>query len=104
MPPATTVRLDSPSEKLVPPEASPAPHEHEGAGQGEVGLQQRAQQRPASHLSPSMDLKSLTMAMPSPAREYRTVRTVTSHRSSPKSACEQCGSDCCSVQDRSAGA
>jgi hypothetical protein len=41
----------------------------------------------AAHLSPSMDLKSLTMAMPSPASEYSTVSTVTSHRSSPNSAC-----------------
>jgi len=38
------------------------------------------------HLSPSMLLKSLTMAMPSPASEYSTVRMVTSHRSSPNSA------------------
>ena len=36
--------------------------------------------------SPSMDLKSFTMAMPRPAKEYSTVSTMTSGVSSPNTA------------------
>ena len=38
-------------------------------------------------LSPSMDLKSFTMAMPRPAVEYSTVSTTTSRVSVPNRAC-----------------
>lgn len=34
-----------------------------------------------------MDLKSFTMAIPRPAIEYSTVRTITSRDSSPNTAC-----------------
>lgn len=40
-----------------------------------------------AHLSPSILLKSLTMAMPKPAREYKIVRMTTSVVRCPKSAC-----------------
>ena len=39
------------------------------------------------YLSPSMDLKSFTMAMPSPAVEYSIVSTMTSSVKFPNSAC-----------------
>lgn len=39
------------------------------------------------YLSPSMLLKSLTMAMPKPAIEYSTVKTITSSVRLPNSAC-----------------
>lgn len=39
------------------------------------------------HLSPSMLLKSLTMAIPRPAMEYRTVSTITSSVKVPNRAC-----------------
>jgi len=49
---------------------------------------QHRQNMRGAYLSPSMLLKSLTMAMPRPAIEYSTVRMVTSHESCPKRACK----------------
>ena len=45
-------------------------------------------------LSPSMLLKSLTMAMPRPARLYSMVSTITSGSSFPNKACSRSHGDC----------
>jgi len=65
------------------------PAQRGGTGRGPSGARRpRGEaQRAGPRLSPSMDLKSLTIAMPRPAVEYSMVSTTTSQVSVPNSAC-----------------